>query len=164
MKRAITIALFVISVGVAYAQPGGWRSRWGTIGPGTMANLARHHQAMMYGVPAPYHAARDPLPDTAAKLIRGREIFHQSCAGCHGTKGYGDGVAADDLVPPPADLAWLAQTPVSRKDSYMLWAISEGGHQFGSDMPAFKTTLSRNDIWSVIGYVRAGLPQAGVAQ
>jgi mono/diheme cytochrome c family protein len=40
----------------------------------------------------------------------------------------------------------------------MLWAIAEGGQPVGSDMPAFKATLSRNDIWSVIGYIRAGLP------
>jgi len=39
----------------------------------------------------------------------------------------------------------------------MYWTIAEGGQWLGSDMPSFKGTLSRNDIWSVIAYIRAGL-------
>ena len=42
----------------------------------------------------------------------------------------------------------------------MYWSIAEGGRQFDSDMPAFKSTLSKKDIWSVIAYVRAGMPRS----
>jgi mono/diheme cytochrome c family protein len=41
----------------------------------------------------------------------------------------------------------------------MYWAIAEGGQEFESDMPAFKKSLSRKEMWSVIAYVRAGLPR-----
>lgn len=37
--------------------------------------------------------------------------------------------------------------------------IAEGGAQFGSAMPAFKDVLSRDDIWAVIAYIQARLPQ-----
>jgi len=40
----------------------------------------------------------------------------------------------------------------------MYWTIAEGGQAFGTDMPAFKRTLQKNDIWAVITYVRAGMP------
>jgi mono/diheme cytochrome c family protein len=40
----------------------------------------------------------------------------------------------------------------------MYWSIAEGGSQFESDMPAFKDSLSKDDMWSVIAYIRAGFP------
>ncbi len=45
----------------------------------------------------------------------------------------------------------------------MYWTIAEGGRQFDSDMPAFKDRLSKQDIWAVIAYVRAGLPRGLVS-
>jgi mono/diheme cytochrome c family protein len=42
----------------------------------------------------------------------------------------------------------------------MYWAISDGGRQFESDMPAFKEILSQKDRWAVIAYVREGLPRS----
>ena len=43
-------------------------------------------------------------------------------------------------------------------DEYLLWSISEGGRQFDTEMPAFKGTLSREEIWKVIAFMRAGFP------
>ena len=45
-------------------------SRW-------KANLARHQQVLMHGVPAPYAAMRDPMPGGSAELRRGAAIFDQ---------------------------------------------------------------------------------------
>ena len=36
---------------------------------------------------------------------RGGGIFVRDCAGCHGTKGLGDGPAAEALTPAPRNLA-----------------------------------------------------------
>jgi mono/diheme cytochrome c family protein len=42
---------------------------------------------------------------------------------------------------------------------------NKGGAQFGTAMPAFKDTLSSDDIWALIAYVQARLPQtAGSGQ
>lgn len=159
MKRyAIAVVLLLLPVGGASAdQPEPGSSRWGKTGPGTIANLARHHQVMMYGVPTPYNSLSDPLPRTHAKFSRGATVFEQHCASCHGPSGHGEGTAGKELSPPPANLAWLADTPMSRSDPYMYWTIAEGGIWLGSDMPSFKGTLSSNDIWSVITYVREGM-------
>jgi mono/diheme cytochrome c family protein len=127
------------------------------MGPGMMANMTRHHQVMMYGVPAPYRSLRDPLRNTPDKLSRGAAVFEQNCASCHGESGRGEGPAGEQLVPPPANLAWLAHTPMSRSDPYMYWTIAEGGTSIGSDMPSFRESLSRDEIWAVISYVREGL-------
>ena len=129
------------------------RPRW-------MANMARHQNVLMYGVPAPYNAVRDPVLDTPAKLRRGAAVFDQHCASCHGWSGQGTGSEGVFLVPAPADLEWLTRTPKNRSNPYIYWSIAEGGRSFNSEMPAYKRTLSRRDIWSVTAYLRAGMPHA----
>jgi mono/diheme cytochrome c family protein len=143
----------VSSFAVAVAQSDMDRPRW-------MANMARHQKVVMYGVPAPYGAVRDQLPDTPAKLRRGAAVFDRHCASCHGWSGQGTGSEGFFLVPAPADLEWLARTPKNRSDPYIYWSIAEGGKTFNSEMPAFKRTLSRRDIWSVTAYLQAGMPHA----
>jgi mono/diheme cytochrome c family protein len=124
----------------------------------TTGGWARHHYAMMGGVPEPYRSTKNPLLKTEATFSRGAAIYHQNCASCHGDSGHGDGPAGLLLSPPPADLAWLAAMPMSQWDSYMNWTVSEGGVPFGTAMPAFKGALSREEIWAVIGYVQNQLP------
>ena len=43
-------------------------------------------------------------------------------------------------------------------DAYLLWAISEGGTSFGTQMPAFKDKLSDEQIWQIVTFMRAGFP------
>ena len=64
------------------------------------------------------------------------------------------------LAPAPADLAWLAGAPKDKADPYIYWSIAEGGQAFASEMPAFKQTLSRQEIWALATYLRAGMPYA----
>ena len=128
--------------------------------PRWMANMARHQKVIMHGVPVPYAGLRDPQPDTPAKLRGGRAVFEQHCASCHGWTGTGTGPEGFFLVPAPADLEWLARTPRKKADPYIYWSIAEGGKPVGSEMPAFKHTLPRKDIWSVAAYLRAGMPNA----
>ena len=154
MFRYLTAAVVAaLPLAVAAAQSDMDRPRW-------MANMARHQKVIMYGIPAPYSAVRDPQPDTPAKLRRGAAVFDQHCASCHGSTGEGSGPEGFFLVPAPADLEWLARAPKSKSDPYLYWSIAEGGRAFDSEMPAFKQTLSKRDIWSVTAYLRAGMPNA----
>ena len=127
--------------------------------PRWAANIARKQQVIMHGLPPAYQRLRDPAPDSNSKLREGAAVFDRHCASCHGWTGQGTGPDAFALVPAPADLEWLARTPKSQAEPYMYWAIAEGGQEFESDMPAFKKSLSRKEMWSVIAYVRAGLPR-----
>lgn len=130
------------------------------MGPGMMGgSAARNHAAMMGGVPAAYASLRNPLPRTNATVAHGAEVYAANCASCHGESGYGDGPAARALNPPPADLAWLSRMRMSRWDPFMYWTVAEGGVPFGTAMPAFKDALPKGDIWAVIAYIQARLPQ-----
>jgi mono/diheme cytochrome c family protein len=152
IRYGLAAAIIVLPVAAAVAQSDEGPARWA-------ANIVRKQQVIMHGVPPPYVNVRDPRPDTAAKLRRGRAIFDRNCAACHGWTGEGTGPDAFALVPAPADLEWLAHTPKSRADPYIYWTVAEGGRAFESEMPAFKSKLSKSDMWSVVAYIRAGLPR-----
>ena len=149
----LAFAIASVPMAAAIGQSDMDRPRW-------MANLARHQKVIMYGVPDPYDAIRDPTPDTPAKLRRGATVFDQHCASCHGWSGEGSGPEGFFLVPAPADLAWLNGAPRVESGSYLYWTIAEGGKAFESEMPAFKRTLSKEEIWAVTAYIRAGMPHA----
>ncbi len=150
-------------------RPGHWGgccgvSRW-PMGPGMMEgdghrNMPRHHFAMMSGIPAPYRLLSNPLPRTAETIRRGAQVYQQNCASCHGPAGAGDGEAGRGLSPRPGNLAWLSRMPMVQWDPFMYWTVAEGGAQFGTAMPAFKDTLSKQDTWAVIAYIQARLPRA----
>lgn len=152
---------------VDYWQPD-WmvRELWGPgrMPQGLMVRLLRHTTFVQYGVPKAYVGKQSTLPKTTETVAAGRKIYVDNCAVCHGPKGLGNGEAANSLSPSPALLAYMIRRPIS-VDEYLLWTISEGGAQFGSKMPAFKDTLSEDDIWRVVTFMRAGFPQAdGVQQ
>src|SRR5690242_5791753 len=151
LRRAIAAAIIALPLAGAAAQPDEGPPRWA-------ANIVRKQQVIMHGIPAPYATMHDALPESEAKLRRGRMLFDSHCTACHGWTGQGSGPEAFALVPAPADLEWLARTPKKRSEPYMYWSIAEGGTQFESDMPAFKNKLSKADTWAVIAYIRAGLP------
>ena len=88
----------------------------GTSGAGMMrgmgGSMPRHHQFMMGGIPEPYASMVNPLPDTVEVVARGRAVFEQTCASCHGAERRGRGEAGRELSPPPADLADLVGRPL----------------------------------------------------
>lgn len=83
-------------------------------------------------------------------IERGATIYAAECADCHGETGLGDGpqMIEDDRfaaqIAAPADMAWL-------NDSHIYTIINEGA---GEDMPAFDDTLTPEEHWDVIAFVR----------
>lgn len=92
----------------------------------------------------------NPVPRTAKSIARGRQLFEQNCAVCHGPEGRGDGVAAAALRERPDDLSRIAPPPIF-PDGIVAYRIKNGVRM----MPAFKTTLSENDTWDLINFIRS---------
>lgn len=63
---------------------------------------------LLLAIPGSLRADPDapPLPQF---VEAGRELFLEHCAVCHGTDARGDGVAAEALRKPPADLTRIAE-------------------------------------------------------
>ena len=170
-KTGAVLASLLIVGGVATAQMMGSPqaqsgSRWhGMMNPWHMGRgwrgqgpMPRHHIARMWGIPAPYTSMTNPLPRTQATLEKGAAVYAANCAACHGEEGRGDGEAGRDLSPPPGNLAWLSSMPMAQWDAFIYWTIAEGGAQFGTAMPAYKDSLSSDEIWAVTAYIQAHLP------
>lgn len=135
------------------------RDMWGPgmMGRGHRQRMARHWTFMHGGIPSEYRGERNPFAPTRSVVKEGSMLYQQQCAVCHGAEGMGDGEAAKNLNPSPALLAYMVQMPMS-VDEYLMWSIAEGGKEFGTAMPAFKDTLSKEEIWKIISFMRAGFP------
>jgi mono/diheme cytochrome c family protein/plastocyanin len=101
-------------------------------------------------------------------LANGQKIFAQNCAACHGEKGAGNGVFADDLAAAGKASAqtmsgaqeMVMQTPGDFTDpARMLGAspallqgkILRGG--MGTGMPSWGPIFTEQQIWDVISYL-----------
>jgi len=91
-------------------------------------------------------------PAVAGDARRGEPMYQRYCAGCHGADGRGGG---KNFMPHVGALTRKGYTDLL-EDSYLEAIIAEGGEAFGKSayMPAWKTTLSSQDIADVIAYVR----------
>jgi len=96
---------------------------------------------------------RNPIPVSAESIARGRLLFEKDCAVCHGAQGRGDGVAAAALPQRPDDLSRIAPPPIF-PDGVVAYRIINGVKM----MPAFKSTLSENEIWDLLNFIRSLAP------
>jgi mono/diheme cytochrome c family protein len=100
----------------------------------------------------PPNAAQEvnPLPLNDKVLAQGKKIFESRCARCHGPGGKGNGPDADPDHKPEdlTDSRRASRNP----DGVMFYKIWNG--RKNPRMPAFKTDLAKNEIWTVIHYVK----------
>ena len=96
---------------------------------------------------------RNPISRSVDSIARGRQLFQKNCAVCHGAQGRGDGVAAVALPQRPDDLGKLAPPPIF-PDGVVAYRITNGVKL----MPAFKATLSENEIWDLLNFIRSLAP------
>jgi mono/diheme cytochrome c family protein len=101
-------------------------------------------------IPAAAATEANPIAATTATLAKGQEIYKGKCQKCHGVTGTGNGPDADPDQPPGnlTDVKRAARNP----DGVMFYKIWNGRTR--PKMPAFKTDISREDVWTVIHYVK----------
>jgi len=159
MKSISIFALatsLLLSANITIAQPMGGPMMGGGMmkGGGMMGNSSpRRFYAMRNGIPPQFSTMRNPLSPTASNIAAGKQLYAAQCAACHGSSGHGDGPAGAQLNPPPSDLTFAVHTPIA-SDGYLYWTLAEGGTPIGSAMPAFRNSLSIDDAWKIILYLR----------
>ena len=95
--------------------------------------------------------ARTSVAYHAISVANGMLLYGESCAVCHGIGGYGDGPAAGDLKPKPADLT--ARHAASHTVGDLYWWLSHGIKE--TAMPGFKESFSEDERWDLINFLRA---------
>jgi mono/diheme cytochrome c family protein len=98
------------------------------------------------------------LSESAEKgdVAKGKGIYANMCASCHGPGGKGDGPAAAALNPKPKDLTDKAYMK-SLKDQYLSDIIAKGGAAAGKSplMPPFGGALKEEDIRNLTAFMRS---------
>ena len=105
------------------------------------------------GLPGPPPPAVG-LPNTTQAGVT-ENLYARYCAPCHGVRGGGDGYNAPFLPVRPtahADKSYMSR----RSDDALFDAISAGGYVMNRSnrMPPFGQTLAREQIWSLVRYLR----------
>jgi mono/diheme cytochrome c family protein len=80
-------------------------------------------------------------PVEAADVVKGRKIFAQHCAGCHGAGGVPVMPGAPNLTRPEATM---------RPDGALAAAIRNGR----ATMPGFRGLLQESEVYDVIAFMR----------
>ena len=104
--------------------------------------------ATPWTAPASAAARKNPFAGNAEAAAAGKKIFATTCVPCHGSTGRGDGPAAVALNPKPANYTTSAISAES--DGSLFWKLSEGR----GAMVGFKATLSEQQRWELISYIR----------
>jgi len=100
---------------------------------------------------------KNPLPDTPENRADGKEAFSYYCVACHGMDGQKTGVPfAGHMSPPIPSLA--SREVQSYTDGQLKWILDYG--VWPSGMPGSKGTLSDDELWSIVLFLRH-LPPAG---
>jgi putative copper export protein/mono/diheme cytochrome c family protein len=103
--------------------------------------------------PAAAAAMANPQPATTDSILRGHDLYLANCAACHGINGDGDGPTAAGWLPP---LRPLGEEVPDLTDGALAYRIAVGSA--GNRMPAFASTLSENDRWDLVNYLRTLWP------
>jgi cytochrome c553 len=91
----------------------------------------------------------DPVPAAADALQRAAHLARVNCAACHGADGHGQGPVAAYFSPVrPVD--FRSDRVRNRSDGQLFWIIANGL----GNMPAFRTLLSEQELWTVVLFVR----------
>lgn len=143
-------------VGVALSILGG-----AAVGGFKASRPPRLETALMYGwkhhISVGAKEQRNPLTTTAQTIADGKQAFSYYCSVCHGLDGQKTGVPFAERMSPP--IPSLASMEVQQyTDGQLKWVIDNG--IWPSGMPGSSGTLSDEEIWSIITYIR-NLPKAG---
>lgn len=108
-------------------------------------------QADGWTIPAGAAEEKSPVEASARVLADGKKLYSSNCQRCHGASGTGDGPDADkqDL---PADLTDGARAGLN-PDGVMFYKIWNGRRR--PSMPAFKTDMTRQQVWTVVAYAKS---------
>jgi high-affinity iron transporter len=90
------------------------------------------------------------LPTAPLDTARGRALYTQNCASCHGDRGLGNGIAAASSPLPVPAIGSTDKTPtMSPTLAYNVVSVGVTG----TPMASFAATLSAQDRWNVINYI-----------
>jgi mono/diheme cytochrome c family protein len=134
-------AVFLMLSGCKATPPSGFETR--------VMTIAKHR------VFVGNRKQKNPLAPNAQSIAEGKEAFGHYCVACHGMDGQNTGVPF--VMSPPAP-SLSSEEVQGYTDGQLKWVIDNG--VWPSGMPGSRGTLSDEEQWSIVVFLRH-LPPAG---
>jgi mono/diheme cytochrome c family protein len=109
-------------------------------------------------IPIQATSLQNPFPANQESIKRGRQVYQQSCALCHGADGHSATQLGRRMYPPAMDLT--SPHVQHWSDGDLFWIIQNGIRLTG--MPAWNGAISVADTWKLVRFIHA-LPLMGAA-
>jgi cytochrome c5 len=117
--------------------------------PAVQGTVARGHLPPAFATPEEAGVMiHNPLPLTQPLADRGRKVFNDHCAVCHGAVGDGMALLSRAYGAKPGNL--LSNEMRGRPDGYIYGVIMLGKNA----MPSYASDLDESDRWAAVDYVR----------
>ena len=94
---------------------------------------------------------KNPFSGSQEAVSEGKQLFEKNCKRCHGPSGKGDGPDGDPDHQEDMDLT-QARRAVRNPDGVVFYKAWNGRAK--PKMPAFKESLSKEDVWKIVTYVQ----------
>lgn len=94
-------------------------------------------------------AISNPLQNDQTSIAKGKKLYQQLCAVCHGDKGKGDGIASAALTPKPAN--FTSEKIWKQTDGAIFWKLTEGK----TPMASYKESLTVTERWQIVNYLKS---------
>ena len=91
---------------------------------------------------------------STSEVSLGKKIYHDRCEVCHGSQGDGKTFAANVLFPPPKNFR-AKSTKKELPRERMIRSVTRG--RSGTAMMPWESILSKQEIHSVVNYIRQNL-------
>lgn len=107
------------------------------------------HGDRNWPVPEAAKKRANPVKSTPQVLVAAKSIYAEMCVQCHGDTGKGDGTEAMMYTVKPAN---FTDKPMmdAMTDGEIFYKMTEGRRP----MPAFKNTLTEEQRWQMVHFVR----------
>ena len=112
-----------------------------------IAVLVFAHEKTGWMAPQEAKKMKNPVRPTKASIQKGKEIYENKCALCHGDKGDGKGSASAGLNPKPTN--FKESHGETMTDGEHFWKITTGR----GTMPSYEKILTTEERWHVINYI-----------
>ena len=122
----------------------------GLVGARAVAARAQDDDEGGWTIPAAAAKEVNPIAVSDQVIAKGKEIYKSKCQKCHGPTGKGDGPDAD-LKHKPGNLTDSSRAS-RNPDGVMFYKIWNG--RKNPKMLAQKGEMSKDDVWTVIQYVK----------
>lgn len=134
-----------------------WRSGLLLASSVALAVWAGAHGKKPWPVPEEAKKLANPYPAGEAALKAAKGLYAEYCSQCHGDSGKGDGPEAAMYKTKPADFT-DAHMMSEMSDGEIYYKVTEGRRP----MPGFKKTLTDEQRWMLVNYVKTFATKAAV--